>query len=196
MSPSQNFCWVLTLGNVSKPVVFVTARQHPGETVGNYVLEGFLGYLRDHREVLEELQFKIVPMLNVDGCIYGNFRTNITGVDINRKWNDPDRLFTPEVWSARELIKELGQKRKILYFIDLHGHSRNLGSFIYASGKGKRSKLLPFLLGEYNESFDRSKCTFGISPSKEDTARAYIYEMFRSCQSITVETSLYGFKNR
>ncbi len=34
-------------------------------------------------------------MVNVDGCIYGNFRSNLIGVDMNRKWSDPERYFTP-----------------------------------------------------------------------------------------------------
>lgn len=52
VSPSQNFCWVLTVGNPIKPVVFITARQHPGETVSNYVLEGIMEHLSQNKEVL------------------------------------------------------------------------------------------------------------------------------------------------
>jgi len=86
-------------------------------------------------------------MVNVDGCIYGNFRSNLTGVDLNRKWTDPDKLFTPEISALKTFVEGLSSSRKITYFIDLHGHSRDLGTFIYSSGKGKRSKLLPYLLG-------------------------------------------------
>lgn len=127
-----------------------------------------------------------MPIINVDGCIYGNFRSNLTGVDLNRKWTDPDKLFTPEICALKNLLEQLkNDKKKVSYFIDLHGHSRDLGTFIYSSGKGKKSKLLPYLMGEYNESFDRAKCTFGICASKEDTARANVYWML-NCQAITV----------
>lgn len=63
-------------------------------------------------------------MVNVDGSIYGNFRSNLTGVDLNRKWTDPDKLFTPEVQSLKAFLEELNQTRKIAHFIDLHGHSK------------------------------------------------------------------------
>lgn len=31
--------------------------------------------------------FKIIPMVNVDGVVVGNFRTNIKGSDVNREYN-------------------------------------------------------------------------------------------------------------
>jgi len=30
--------------------------------------------------------FKFVPMLNPDGVIVGNYRANISGLDLNRVW--------------------------------------------------------------------------------------------------------------
>ena len=32
-----------------------------------------------------------IPMVNPDGVIYGNFRTNLSGFDLNRQWLEPDR---------------------------------------------------------------------------------------------------------
>jgi hypothetical protein len=187
VTPSQNYCFALSMGNASKSTIVITARQHPGETGSNFVFEGIMDYLCQNKELLEQFEFMIIPMINIDGCIYGNFRSNLTGVDLNRMWTDPDKLFTPEVQSIKTYLRELSRVKKISHFIDLHGHSRELGTFIYSSGKGKRSKLLPYLLGDYSESFDRSKCTFGICPSKEDTARANISDMLGcKCQSITI----------
>ena len=36
--------------------------------------------------ILENYVVKIFPMINVDGVIYGNFRCDVTGVDLNRRW--------------------------------------------------------------------------------------------------------------
>lgn len=36
--------------------------------------------------------FKIIPMKNPDGVIYGNFRCNLAGVDLNRSWSNPNKV--------------------------------------------------------------------------------------------------------
>jgi cytosolic carboxypeptidase protein 2/3 len=38
------------------------------------------------RYLLEHFIIKIYPMVNVDGVIYGNFRCDVSGVDLNRRW--------------------------------------------------------------------------------------------------------------
>ena len=35
------------------------------------------------------MMIKIVPMLNPDGVILGNYRCSVTGVDLNRQWAEP-----------------------------------------------------------------------------------------------------------
>lgn len=54
------------------------ARQHPGETVSSFVMQGVIDYLVSNSKECEFLRnnyiFKIVPMANPDGVIYGNFR--------------------------------------------------------------------------------------------------------------------------
>jgi murein tripeptide amidase MpaA len=32
--------------------------------------------------------FKIIPMINVDGVIAGNYRCSLSGQDLNRNWRD------------------------------------------------------------------------------------------------------------
>ena len=34
-------------------------------------------------------------MINVDGVIYGNFRTNLAGFDLNRQWIEPNKWLHP-----------------------------------------------------------------------------------------------------
>lgn len=43
-------------------------------------------FLREH------FIFKIVPMLNPDGVIHGNYRCSLSGVDLNRQWSNPSRV--------------------------------------------------------------------------------------------------------
>ena len=73
--------------------MIITARVHPGEIQASYAVEGIIKYLLSSRKHAQELRMKyifyIVPMLNTDGVIQGNHRTDLTGVDMNRQWQSP-----------------------------------------------------------------------------------------------------------
>lgn len=89
-----------------KKCVFIVGRQHPGESNGSYVMEGFLRWIcSDHPEAVRmraTAVIKIVPMLNPDGVIMGNFRTSMCGKDLNRLFKSKNCLMYPEV----EYLKE------------------------------------------------------------------------------------------
>lgn len=66
--------------------------------------------LSDHPEAnrLRQLYvWKIVPMLNPDGVIHGNYRCNLSGHDLNRKWVNPDPLLHPEIYAYKKYILKL-----------------------------------------------------------------------------------------
>ena len=48
--------------------------------------------------------FKIVPMLNPDGVIVGNYRCSLTGRDLNRNYKSQLKDFYPVIHSLRSLI--------------------------------------------------------------------------------------------
>lgn len=66
----------------------VTGRFHPGESNGSYVLKGFMEFLASNEaeELRKKIVFKIVPMINPDGVVFGNYRTSLSGKDLNRKF--------------------------------------------------------------------------------------------------------------
>lgn len=68
-------------------------------------------------------------MLNPDGVINGNYRTSLSGDDLNRQWCTPDPIKHPEVFHLRKLIASTDRKKVL--FIDLHGHSKKKSSFMY-----------------------------------------------------------------
>lgn len=39
--------------------------------------------------LLSKYELRIFPMVNVDGVIYGNFRCDLIGFDLNRCWKAP-----------------------------------------------------------------------------------------------------------
>jgi len=89
--------------------VWVIARQHPGETMAEWWMEGFtevlLGDSRAATEALEHMRFHIVPNMNPDGSALGNLRTNSTGANLNREWNVATSEHSPEVLCVREAMK-------------------------------------------------------------------------------------------
>lgn len=66
----------------------MTSRVHPGESAVSYVIEYIIDFIAGNsmeaRILRENFIFKIVPMLNIDGVLNGNYRCNLAGVDLNR----------------------------------------------------------------------------------------------------------------
>ena len=76
--------------------------------------------------------FKIIPMVNPDGVVAGNYRTSFFGKDLNRTYHQQRKHAFPEVYHLKEFIKEEKRRFKRIYmFIDLHGHSVKKNVFIY-----------------------------------------------------------------
>lgn len=59
-------------------------------------------------ELLKRYIFKIVPMVSIDGVIYGNSRCDITGSDPNRKWtkNANPNLY-PVIAAIKKMVNNL-----------------------------------------------------------------------------------------
>ncbi|MDO4640746.1 MAG: M14-type cytosolic carboxypeptidase [Neisseria sp.] len=115
---------LLTIGNQveSDLKVWVIARQHPGESMAEWFIEGLLARLLDPqdptaRALLDQATFYIVPNMNPDGSALGNLRTNATGANLNREWQSPSPEKSPEVYYVRQKMQETG----VDLFLDIHG---------------------------------------------------------------------------
>ena len=102
--------------------VWVIARQHPGETMAEWFVEGMLDALLDPadphaRQCLKEAVFYVVPNMNPDGSVRGNLRTNAAGANLNREWNTPTMERSPEVFLVKQKMLETGCD----LFLDVHG---------------------------------------------------------------------------
>uniref|UniRef100_H2ZTE2 AGBL carboxypeptidase 3 n=1 Tax=Latimeria chalumnae TaxID=7897 RepID=H2ZTE2_LATCH len=102
-SPSQNL-----EESAQKKAVVLTARVHPGETNSSWMMEGFLDYLlgssSDARLLRETFIFKVVPMLNPDGVIVGNYRCSLIGRDLNRNYKSILKNSFPSVWYTCNMV--------------------------------------------------------------------------------------------
>jgi len=102
--------------------VWLVGRQHPGESMAEWWMEGALGLLTDladpHGRVLRRrCRFHIVPNANPDGSRRGHLRTNAAGVNLNREWHAPSLERSPEVWAIRRAMDASG----VDFAMDVHG---------------------------------------------------------------------------
>lgn len=108
--------------DTSKRNIWITARQHPGETMAEWLVEGLLQSLLDSdnansRLLLEKANFYIVPNMNPDGSVRGHLRTNAVGTNLNREWSNPSLEKSPEVFYVINKMEETG----VDLFYDVHG---------------------------------------------------------------------------
>jgi murein tripeptide amidase MpaA len=68
---------------MSKKGIFLSARVHPGESNASWMMKGVLDFLTSNaaeaRALRDHFVFKIVPILNPDGVINGNYRCSLSG---------------------------------------------------------------------------------------------------------------------
>lgn len=96
----------------SKKNIVILARQHPGEVWSSFATESIIRELMrdsnaDKDWLLKHYTFRIFPMVNVDGVIYGNFRCDLSGMDLNRCWKYPNKLIHPQIIAIKEEIARL-----------------------------------------------------------------------------------------
>lgn len=102
--------------------VWLYARQHPGETMAEWWMEGALERLTDPsdpvaRKLRQQCRFHIVPNMNPDGSRRGHLRTNAAGVNLNREWHAPSDERSPEVLCVLDRMKQTG----VDFAMDVHG---------------------------------------------------------------------------
>jgi len=110
----------LTIGS-GELQVWLYARQHPGETMAEWWMDGALDLLVSDDPAAAQLRdkatFHVIPNMNPDGSARGHLRTNAAGVNLNREWANPSLERSPEVWHVRAAMDETG----VDFAIDVHG---------------------------------------------------------------------------
>ncbi len=148
-----------------KRKAWIIARQHPGETMAEWFIEGFLHSLLDEdnpaaRKLLSDTAFYVVPNMNPDGSARGNLRTNAAGANLNREWLEPSMTTSPEVYLVRERMMAEGGD----LFLDIHGDEELPYNFV-AGCEGN-----PSYDERHAQLENRFKNTYmSISPDFQDT---------------------------
>lgn len=143
----SNFCYVETLCHTpeAKPVelliignpktnnknTWFTARQHPGESMAEWFIQGLVEELLDEtnevsKKLLKTNCFYIIPNMNIDGSIAGNLRVNGLGVNYNREWEKPSIEKSPEVFYCLQKMDAIG----VDFLMDVHGDEAIPNNFV------------------------------------------------------------------
>lgn len=90
-------------------MIVIIGRQHPGETYSSFIIHGFINYLCSKDPLCHKLrdryEFWVIPMINPDGVVVGNYRSNLQGKDPNRNfYQDDDKEAQERVFEA-ELLR-------------------------------------------------------------------------------------------
>ena len=158
---------LLTLGEGPKQV-WLYARQHPGETMAEWWMEGALDRLCDPEDAVARLlrrqaTFHIVPNMNPDGSRRGHLRTNAAGVNLNREWHQPSMERSPEVFLVRQAMDESG----VDFAMDVHGDEAIAAVFL-AGFEG-----IPSITHRQLSLFHRYRDTLALRTPDFQTRKGY-----------------------
>ena len=99
-----------------KPIVLITSRVHSGETPGSIVFQGIYDFItsdsREAKYLRKFYTFILIPCMNPDGVVIGNYRNSTAGVDLNRQWINPEPKFHPEVYNVKKLMQQVKEEQK------------------------------------------------------------------------------------
>ena len=93
-------------------------------------------------------------MINIDGVINGNFRCDLSGIDLNRNWKNPSSILHPQIFSIKNELNNLVQNLdyKVDCCFDLHGHSKQYNTFCYSCKTDNvECRVLPYIFQELNQ---------------------------------------------
>ncbi|XP_020895449.1 cytosolic carboxypeptidase 2-like [Exaiptasia diaphana] len=166
------------------------------------MMKGLLDFLTsnnpDAKLLRDTFVFKIVPMINPDGVIVGNYRCSLTGRDLNRNYKTSLKDSFPPIWHIKNMVKKLLEEREIVLYCDFHGHSRKQNVFMYGCDNKRniarrlRERIFPMMMSKNAPcKFSYKGCKFKVQKSKEGTGRIVMWNL-GIMNSFTMESTFCG----
>ena len=183
-TPTSRTCWVI-------------GRQHPGETMAEWWMEGFLERLLDPADalagtLLEKARVFVVPNMNPDGSRRGHLRTNAAGINLNRAWAAPSMEESPEVYLVGAEMARTG----VDFCLDVHGDEALPYNFIagpegipsYSDALAEKLARFQAALVAANSDFQTEHGYGATPPGKANLAICanHVAETF-GCLAMTLE---------
>ena len=118
----------ISIGDTNKDCLVLIARQHPGETMSSFFLDGVIKYLSSlNIEEFKQKSFLIIPFINLQGVKNSTHRYDCSGVDYNRSWNKNHSV----IEEVLHLIKSVNCSM----VLDIHGDEVSKNNYIMHEGK-------------------------------------------------------------
>ena len=126
---SENKQDYIIAGDCSKPAIVIVSRQHPGESMASFVIEGLFNSFNRSGDVMNKVlanySIIIFPLLNKTGVERGFHRVNSLGQDLNRCWQRDD------VEEITLVKNKLASFKQIHTIIDIHGDEVSELNYVY-----------------------------------------------------------------
>ena len=200
--------------NKNKPIIFISARVHPGETPSSLMLNSIIKLLTNPNNpltflLLSNFIFKIIPIINVDGVSNGHFRLDTTGINLNRCYINPSNINDPEIYAIKSLFMFYCKEYSIRYYFDLHADMNVKGVYTFGNAitdfLDHVENVVFSLIYRINcSNVNWKRCTFSEGcmktknkydlESKEATGRVRFYRLTGIIHSYTVESTYFKGK--
>jgi hypothetical protein len=145
----------------------------------------------------------VVPMLNPDGVVLGNYRCSAFGEDLNRCWQFPDPARHSSIAAIQDMLVAISTNPEtdLQLYIDLHAHSTLPGAFIYgnlpraadACGEWDHWRF-PRLLASFASDFSLERTCFNNDSVKAGTSRRTVADLLgmrTHCYTLEVSFGCY-----
>lgn len=176
----------ITIGDTNLPAVVFIARQHPGETLSSFFIEGVIQEILTSNNLLKKYCFVIYPIVNKIGVKNGNHRyTN--NIDYNRSWNKKDA--PNEITYIKNKLKKLNLK----FFIDVHNDEITKTNYIRTSCKdiddtiaGIKVLKVPSKIRRFARALIKQRKLINLFSK---TANEYISQKYH-CNTLLIELTM------
>ena len=177
----------IIIGDRNLPATVIIARQHPGETLSSFFVEGIITELLENKqEYTEEDCYIIFPIVNIDGVKNGNHRLT-NGVDYNRSWaleDEPEEI---------KYIKNEMKNINLQLFIDVHCDEITPQDYLRTGKKIKQKEIAGIQVLEDMGKLRRFARALikqhKIINFSNQTAREYVSQKYK-CENMLIELSL------
>lgn len=134
-SPAGRPVYHVSLGRVETAycTIWLTARNHAGETPGSFVLEGFLeGALSNQdwaRRLRQRARIHAIPMVDMDGVVEGAYGKRRPPRDYGESWSDETPIEV--IRAIRQAIAASAGHAPYVLYLDLHAPTPSDGHYCY-----------------------------------------------------------------